>query len=92
MLSDYRHWLDTELKRLGHGNHHAFSAGQASMAKHAMERLDQELEGRVAVLLPRTQADAILTALEELLERETALDPALDALRGHLHTAFAQGR
>ena len=40
MLSDYRTWLESELKLLGNASHHAYSFGQANMAKRAIERLD----------------------------------------------------
>ena len=91
MLSDYRHWLESELKLLGNASHHAYSYGQANMAKRAIERFDQELEGRVAVALERHSIDAVLTALEQLAEDQTALDPALEALRTDLQTALSQG-
>jgi hypothetical protein len=91
MLSDYRHWLESELKLLGNASHHAYSYGQANMAKRAIERFDQELEGRVAVALERHSIDAVLTALEQLSEDQTALDPALEALRTDLQTALSQG-
>jgi hypothetical protein len=89
MLSDYRNWLEAELKLLGNASHHAYSFGQANMAKRALERLDEELAGRVALLLESAEATAVLTALEMLSERETALDPALAALRERLKTAPA---
>ena len=91
MLSDYRHWLESELKLLGNASHHAYSYGQANMAKRAIERFDQELEGRVALTLERRRVDAVLTAIEQLAEQETALDPALEALRTELQTALSQG-
>jgi len=91
MLSDYRHWLESELKLLGNASHHAYSYGQANMAKRALERFDHELESRVAVVLERRRVDAVLTALEQLAEHQTALDPALEALRADLQTALSQG-
>jgi hypothetical protein len=92
MLADYRHWLETELKLLGNASRHdAYSSGQANMTKRALERFDQELKERVALTLERGRVDAVLTALEQLHERETALDPSLDALRVDLQTALAQG-
>jgi hypothetical protein len=90
MLLDYRHWLETELKLLGNAANHAFSFGQATMAKRALERFDQEIGGRVPLALERGRVDAILTALEEIEERATALDPALEALRVDLQTARTQ--
>jgi len=91
MLSDYRHWLESELKLLGNASHHAYSYGQANMAKRAIERFDQELEGRVVVAIERPKVDAVLTALEQLAENQSALDPALEALRAELQTALSQG-
>ena len=89
MLPDYRHWLETELKLLGNAGNHAYSFGQATMARRAIERFDQELAGCVPVAFERTRIDAILTALEQLQERSTSLDPALEALRTALQNALA---
>jgi hypothetical protein len=89
MLSDYRNWLEAELKLLGNASHHAYSFGQANMAKRAIERLDQELDHRVALVLPRTDVAAVLTELEMLLERDSALPPALAALRDRLKVALS---
>lgn len=90
MLSDYRHWLEAELKLLGNASHHAYSFGQANMAKRALERLDEELGGRIPVLFERPQAAAVLTALEMPAERDAALEPALERLRDQLRTALAE--
>lgn len=84
MLRDYRNWLESELKLLGNASHHAYSFGQANMAKRAIERLDQELHGKVVVALEPSRVDEVLTALELLAERNTSLDPALEALREEL--------
>ena len=81
MLRDYRDWLDSELKLLGNASHHAYSFGQANMAKRALERLDNELAKHVYVSVERPDAMAALTALEMLLQQNTALDPALVTLR-----------
>jgi len=81
MLSDYRNWLEAELKLLGNASHHAYSFGQANMAKRAIERLDEETRNRVLLALQRAEAAAVLSALEMLLEKNGALDPALDRLR-----------
>lgn len=89
MLSDYRTFLESELALLGNASHHAYSFGQANMAKRAIERLDAELADRVLLLLESTEAGAVLTALEMLLERHGALDPALAALRERLREALA---
>jgi len=90
MLSDYRSWLEAELKLLGNASHHAYSFGQANMAKRAIERLDEELGQRVPVILERTEATEILTALEMLSEGTAGLNPALAALRERLKAALTQ--
>jgi len=66
MFTDYRIWLESELKLLGNASHHAYSFGQANMAKRAIERLDQELAGKIVLALERSEAAAILAALESL--------------------------
>ncbi|MBD5654936.1 MAG: hypothetical protein IAI50_07110 [Candidatus Eremiobacteraeota bacterium] len=91
MLTDYRNWLEAELKLLGNASHHAYSFGQANMAKRAIERLDQELDRRIALVLERTDAAGILTELEMLVERESALPPALAGLRERLKVALSPG-
>ncbi len=91
MLKDYRDWLESELKLLGNASHHAYSFGQANMAKRALERLDAELTGALPVLVPRATAERILTALEMLQQRDTHLDPALADLRDRLTAAIAEG-
>lgn len=88
MLRDYRDWLESELKLLGNASHHAYSFGQANMAKRALERLDAELEKKVYVPIDRPEAMAALSALEMLLEKDTALDPALAAFRDQMRTAL----
>jgi len=88
MLRDYRDWLESELKLLGNASHHAYSFGQANMAKRALERLDDELGKRVYVAIERPDAMAMLTALEMLLQAQTSLDPAIVGLRDRLRTAI----
>ncbi len=90
MLSDYRSWLEAELKLLGNASHHAYSFGQANMAKRAIERLDEELGQRVPVLLERNEASEILTALEMLSESPAGLNPALAGLRDRVKAALTQ--
>jgi len=91
MLSDYRNWLESELKLLGNASHHAYSFGQANMAKRAVERLDQELADRVVLILERRQVDEALTALEMLAERDSTLPPPLSSLCEDLKAALAAG-
>ena len=87
MLSDYRTWLESELKLLGNASHHAYSFGQANMAKRALERLDQEVADRVFVALTLPEAAGISTALEMLLEKTSALAPELEMLRSRISVA-----
>jgi len=84
MLKDYRDWLESELKLLGNASHHAYSFGQANMAKRALERLDALLEKKIVIVLDDPQARIILTAIEMLEQTTTSLDPALADLREQL--------
>lgn len=86
MLSDYRTWLESELKLLGNASHHAYSFGQANMAKRAIERLDQELAGRTLVVLSREEAASAAAALE--MQSGAALPPELRPLRERLHAGL----
>ena len=88
MLSDYRSWLESELKLLGNASHHAYSFGQANMAKRAIERLDSELAGKVELLLERPEAAGTLAALEALAAAGDLAEP-LAALRLRLAAALA---
>jgi hypothetical protein len=90
MLSDYRTWLEEELALLGNASHHAYAFGQANMAKRAIERLDEEISGKVTLILERGEAAAISTALAMLAEVGTALPPALAGLRDRLLVAFSE--
>ena len=87
MLKDYRDWIESELKLLGNASHHAYSFGQANMAKRALERLDEELARTLYVALDRAEARRALTALEMLAERTTDLPPELQALRDAITAA-----
>ncbi len=88
MLRDYRDWLESELKLLGNASHHAYSFGQANMAKRALERLDDELSKNIFVPVERPDAMAVLTALEMLAQQNTALDPSIATLRDRIRTAL----
>jgi hypothetical protein len=87
MLSDYRSWLASELKLLGNASHHAYSFGQANMAKRAIERLDAEIGERVLVPLGRAEAGAALAELESRIA--AAASPALEALAHGLRQALS---
>jgi hypothetical protein len=90
LLKDYRDWLESELKLLGNASHHAYSFGQANMAKRAIEKLDQELARTVYVPLDRAEARRILTAIEAQGERTTTLPPELQTLREAIETALVE--
>jgi predicted NAD-dependent protein-ADP-ribosyltransferase YbiA (DUF1768 family) len=89
MLGDYRRWLESELKLLGNASHHAYSFGQANMAKRALERLDAELGDTIVVAFTPSEADAIAAALETAGDGATPRPPVLDDLRARLATARA---
>jgi len=87
MLSDYRSWLASELKLLGNASHHAYSFGQANMAKRAIERLDSDIGDRVLVPLTRAETGAVLAELED--RTAAGPSPALEALALALREALA---
>jgi len=86
MLSAYRAWLEKELKTLGNAAHHAYSFGQANMAKRAVEQLDKALQDSVVLdgLTPERARDA-LTDLEALGEATPALMALRESLKRALH-------
>jgi hypothetical protein len=90
MLAAYRRWLESELKLLGNASHHAYSFGQANMAKRAIEQLDAELAGKVAVLLSNDEATAISTEIAALETAGGSLPRGLLALREAIAAARAQ--
>ena len=90
MLKDYRDWLESELKLLGNASHHAYSFGQANMAKRAIDRLDEELARTLYVAFDKAQAVRVLTALEAEAEATTATRPKLADLRDALRAALAE--
>ena len=90
MLKDYRDWLESELKLLGNASHHAYSFGQANMAKRAIERLDDELARTLYVPVERAEARRVLTALEALGQQTTSLPPELARLRDDITAALAE--
>jgi hypothetical protein len=90
LLKDYRDWLESELKLLGNASHHAYSFGQANMAKRAIEKLDQELARTLYVPLDRADARRVLTALEAQEERTTTLAPELQTLREAVQAALVE--
>lgn len=85
MLSTYRRWLENELKTLGNAAHHAYSFGQANMAKRAIEQLDKALADNVVMWFQRAAAQEALTDLDALGEPTPALAALKEALRRALH-------
>ena len=92
MLKDYRDWLVSELKLLGNASHHAYSFGQANMAKRAVERLDEELARTLYVPVDRAQARRVLTALEALGGQTTSVPPELAQLSDVITAALDEMR
>jgi hypothetical protein len=90
LLKDYRDWLVSELKLLGNASHHAYSFGQANMAKRAVERLDEELARTLYVGIDRAEARRVLTALEALGQQTTSLPAELAALRDDITAALEE--
>jgi hypothetical protein len=88
LLKDYRDWLESELKLLGNASHHAYSFGQANMAKRAIERLDAELSRTMYVPVDRADARRALTALEALGQQTTSLPSELSILRETIKAAL----
>lgn len=82
MVRDYRAWLQSELQLLGNNTaHHAYSLGQANMAKRAMERLDAELGDRVIFEIEPELAESITAALEQLAQVEALPEPLVELLQ-----------
>ncbi len=90
MLKDYRDWLESELKLLGNASHHAYSFGQANMAKRALERLDAELARTLYVAIEPAEARRILTAIEAEAQRTTSVRPEFERLREALMVALQE--
>lgn len=81
MVRDYRAWLQSELQLLGSAGQHAYSLGQANMAKRAIERLDAEIGDRVVLELEPELADGITDALEQLAQVEALPEPLVELLQ-----------
>jgi len=89
LLSDYRAWLVSELALLGNASHHAYAFGQANMAQRAIAELDKTLAETRYVPLSDPEARGALLALEEIAQRQTELDPALERLREAIRATLA---
>jgi hypothetical protein len=81
MVRDYRAWLQSEMQLLGNAAHHAYSLGQANMAKRAVERFDAELGDRVVLELDPEFAQTVAAELEQLAGAEALPEPLVDFLR-----------
>jgi hypothetical protein len=81
MVRDYRAWLQSELQLLGNAGQHAYSLGQANMAKRALERLDAEIGDRFVLELEPELADGITDALEHLAQVEALPEPLVELLQ-----------
>ena len=92
MLRDYRDWLESELQLLGNASHHAYSFGQANMAKRAIDRLDEELVKTIYVPVDRAEARKALTAIEMLGQAATGIPAELNALRDALKAALVEAQ
>lgn len=92
LLRDYRDWLKSELLVLGNASHHAYSLGQANMAKRAIDELDKELAEKVYVAVDHGEARRALTELDLLAQRGTALPPGLVALSEALKAALVEAQ
>ncbi len=90
MLKDYRDWLESELKLLGNASHHAYSFGQANMAKRALEKLDEELARNLYVAIDRAQARRLLTTIEGMDQQTTSPAPELANLRAAVTAAMEE--
>jgi hypothetical protein len=90
LLKDYRDWLESELKLLGNASHHAYSFGQANMAKRAIEKLDEELARNLYVALDHAQARRLLTAIEATDQRTTSIPPEFAELRSAITAALEE--
>lgn len=90
MLSDYRSWLESELKLLGNASHHAYSFGQANMAKRAIERLDAELAGKIELSLTPDEARALLAELDSVAAPSEILTALRNRIAASLTPASSQ--
>lgn len=81
MVRDYRAWLQSEMQLLGNASHHAYSLGQANMAKRAIERFDAETGDRVLLELEPEDADAAAAELDALAQNEPLPEALVNLLR-----------
>ena len=81
MVRDYRAWLQSEMQLLSNATHHAYSLGQANMARRAVDRLDAEIGDRVVLELEPEFVESVASELERLAEGEALPDVLVDLLR-----------
>jgi len=85
-MLEYRTWLASELALLGNASHHAYSFGQANMAKRAIERLDEILGSHAVLVLDAAET----AALREALERRTGDSAETDAALRGIHARLTE--
>lgn len=90
MLAEYRRWLESELRTLGNASHHAYSFGQANMAKRAIERFDAETGGVLLVGVDRETAQHAAEALDVILTHGDTSNDALKKLCELLHATLQE--
>ena len=90
MLAEFRRWLESELRTLGNASHHAYSFGQANMAKRAIERFDAATAGRLLIALDRETAHNAAEAIDVGLQHGETSNDALRALGEALHAALKE--
>ena len=90
MLAEYRRWLESELKTLGNASHHAYSFGQANMAKRAIERFDAEASGKIIVGVDRESAHHASEAIAVILAAGQTSNDALKVLRDALEASLQE--
>jgi hypothetical protein len=81
MVREYRAWLQSEMQLLDKAGQHAYTLGQANMAKRAIERLDAEMGDRVLLELEPDLAEGITDALEHLAQIEALPEPLVELLQ-----------
>lgn len=90
MLAEYRRWLESELRTLGNASHHAYSFGQANMAKRAIERFDAEASGKVLVGVDRETAHHSAEAIDVIIAHGETSNTALERLRDALKATLQE--
>jgi len=79
-----------ELKLLGNASHHAYSFGQANMAKRAIEKLDEELARNLYVALDHAQARGCSPRSKRRTSATTSIPPEFAELRSAITAALEE--